>query len=90
MIGFKVRKLKDLIADNSSSVKSTDLKDIPFSRFSFAFSNAFSSNKSFLSFVVLAFFPTFSNLLLTISKSAIVYSKFIVSISLIGSIFPST
>ena len=45
---------------------------------------------SSLFFVVLAFFATLSSLLFTTSKSAIANSRFIVSISLIGSILPST
>ena len=55
-----------------------------------ALSRISASNISSLFLVVLAFFATRSRRLLITSRSAIANSRLTVSISLIGSIFPST
>ena len=90
MIGFAVRKLYDLMTLFSSSDKFNCLIGLFSSKAFLHLSNISNSNKSSLSFVVLAFFPALSILLFIISKSDIASSRFTVSISRIGSISPST
>ena len=85
-----VNKLNDFITFSSSSVYSNLLAGISFSKASFIFFINSSSNNASLSFVDIAFFSILPILELITSKSANINSRFIISISLIGSVLPST
>ena len=87
-IGFVVNKNVSFTIGSSSSLKSNVLADFPSSNVFFIFSNKSISVWYFLS--AFKFFLALSNLLFTISRSANINSKLIVSISLIGSTLPST
>ena len=90
IIGLLVNKLKGFIIFSSSFVNFNLLTGISLVSASFITFNIASSCNASLSFVVCAFFSIFDILFCTISKSARVNSIFIISISLIGSAFPST
>ena len=90
MTGFKVIRLKFLSSAKSSSVKSTNLNGFPHSSASFALFSVSNSFSASLSLFVCAFFAIRDILPFIISKSDIDSSKFIISISLIGSISFST
>ena len=87
MTGFRVIRLKFLSSAKSSSVKSTNLNGFPHSSALFSVSNSFSAS---LSLFVCAFLAIRDILPFIISKSDIDSSRFIISISLIGSIPFST
>ena len=90
IIGFNVIKLKFLINNNSSSSNSILLKGILFFKASSHFFKTSYSAKASFSFVVWAFFSIFTKRLLAISKTERINSTLMISISLIGSVLPST
>ena len=88
--GFKVIKLKGRITNFSSSLNSTLLKGIFCSKLVLALERIFTSNTASLSLVVSAFLVILFKRFSIISKSASISSTLIISMSRIGSHFPST
>ena len=89
-MGFNVIKQNDFNRSSSSSFKSIVLNDLFWSRAPSHFLRVSNSNKSFLSLLDSHFLAILPILFWIISKSDIINSTLIISISLIGSTPPST